>query len=70
MCRITVKELIKNLRIAQDVEIREDNYFLCNTRTDNKTIEIYKEREVIDWFAHCMRPSETHIVINIKGEVK
>ena len=65
---MTVKDLIKNLRIAQDVEIREDNYFLCNTRTDNKTIEIYKEREVIDWFAHCMRPSETHIVINIKGE--
>ena len=65
-----VKELIKNLRIAQDVEIREDNYFLCNTRTDNKTIELYKEREVIDWFAHCMRPAETHIVINIKGEVE
>ena len=65
-----VKELIKNLRITQDVEIREDNYYLCDTNTANKTMEIFKEREVIDWFAHGVRPSETHIVINIEGEVE
>ena len=65
-----VKELIENLRITQDVEIREDNYYLCDTNTANKTMEIFKEREVIDWIAHCKRPSETVIVINIKGEVE
>jgi hypothetical protein len=65
-----VKELIENLRITQDIEIREDNYFLCDTTTTNKTIEIFKEREVIDWFAHCKRISETFIVINIKGGVE
>ena len=65
-----VKELIEKLRITQDVEIREDNYYLCDTNTTNKTIEIFKEREVIDWFAHCKRQSETHIVINIKSEVE
>lgn len=45
-----VKELIEKLRQPYKVEMREDNYFLCETTTNNKTVELFYEREVYDWF--------------------
>lgn len=59
-----VKELIEKLRIAQDVEIRRDNFFLCYTRTDIRIIETFKECEVIDWFVYIDN-GKAIIVINI-----
>lgn len=64
-----IKELIEKLRIAQDVEIRKDNFFLCYTRADNEIIEIFKEREVIDWFVY-IGDGKAIIVINITSEVE
>ena len=64
-----VKELIENLRIAQDVEIRKENFFECYTKSNNEVMEIFKECEVIDWFVY-IGDGKAIIVINIKSEVE
>jgi len=65
-----VKELVSKLRQAYDVEIRENNFFLCKTTTQNKTIELFSEREVIDWFPQPKGLADlaVSLVINISSE--
>lgn len=67
---MTVKELISKLRgNGYLVELREDNFFLCKTYTDNKTLELFYDREIIDWFPDSKGGCGTgSLVINIKGE--
>ncbi len=61
-----VKELLSCLRMPSKVEIREDNFFLCSTVTDSKVMEVFNEREVIDWFpSGNIAVSPWDLVINI-----
>lgn len=66
---MNVKQLIENLRQPYEVEIREDNYFLCKTRTNNKTMELFYNRVIIDWFPVARGLGcDVGLVINIKSE--
>ena len=62
-----VYDLLVLLRTTEYVEIREDNTFLCVTRSDSKMIDYFIAREVQDWFID--RCDQSHrLVINIKGQ--
>ena len=66
---MTVKELISKLRQSYKVEIREDNYFLCETKSDNKAINLFANRKVIDWFpSDHITGVRVGLVINISSE--
>lgn len=65
---MTVKDLVSKLRMSTSIELREDNFYLLNSNSDNKAMEEYKNREVIDWFPHIKLLDCPIIVINIKGE--
>lgn len=65
-----VKELLSCLRLPCKAEIRENIFFLCSTVTDSKVMEVFNEREIIDWFpSGNIAVSPWDLVINI-AEVK
>lgn len=68
-----VKDLLKYLRqgCGGRVEIRENNFYICETRTDSKGLEPYYEREIIDWFVDINPLVRTYkLVIDLKETVK
>ena len=66
---MTVKELIGTLKYQTDVELRENDKYLCNTSSKSKVLDVYGEREIINWHADNFKGSfEVYISINIKGE--
>ena len=65
---MTVKELISILRFPHNVELREDNFFLCKTTTSNKAMDTYLDRKIKDWFCYLETRTPT-LVINIESEV-
>ena len=66
---MTVKDLISTLKYQTDVELRENDKYLCNTDSKSKVLDVYGEREIINWHADNFKGSfEVYISINIKGE--
>ena len=66
---MTVKDLIGTLKYQKDVELRENDIYLCNTSSKSKVLDVYEEREIINWYANNYKGSfEVYISINIKGE--
>ena len=66
---MTVKDLISTLEYQTDVELRENDKYLCNTDSKSKVLDVYGEREIINWHAKNFTGSyEVYISINIKGE--
>ena len=66
---MTVKDLISTLKYQTDVELRENDKHLCNTSSKSKVLDVYGEREIINWHADNFKGSfEVYISINIKGE--
>ena len=66
---MTVKELIGTLEYQTDVELRENDKYLCNTSSKSKVLGVYGEREIINWYTKNFTGSyEVYISINIKGE--
>ena len=64
-----VKDLVSTLSIDYDISLEEDGVFLCKTTSNNKLLEAFSNREVIEW---CPRSYSSifakYIVINIKKE--
>lgn len=66
---MTVKDLIGTLKYQTNIELLENDNFLCNTISDSKVLDVYGEREVINWYTKNFTGSyEVYISINIKGE--
>ena len=65
--KLKVKDLICKLRRNHEIEIREDNYFLCYTIVDSKLLKEFEECEVEDWYVTRNHGNDI-VVINIKGE--
>ena len=66
---MTVKELIGTLKYQTNIELLENDKFLCNTISDSKVLDVYGEREIINWYTKNFTGSyEVYISINIKGE--
>lgn len=66
---MTVKDFVSSLKYETDVELNENDLFLCNTNSHSKILDIYGECEIIDWFVtKQVIGTKTYIVINIKGE--
>ena len=66
---MTVKDLISTLEYQTDVELRKNDKYLCNTSSKSKVLDVYGEREIINWHADNFKGSyEVYISINIKGE--
>ena len=65
---MTVKDLVSKLRMRTDIELREDNFYILNSKSNNKALAVYENREVIDWFPQAKLLDSPLIVINIKGE--
>ena len=66
---MTVKDLISTLEYQTDVELRENDKYLCNTDSKSKLLDVYGEREIINWYTKNFTGSyEVYISINIKGE--
>ena len=66
---MTVKELIGTLKYQSNIELLENDKFLCNTISDSKVLDVYGEREIINWYTKNFTGSyEVYISINIKGE--
>ena len=55
--------------IDYNISLEEDGVFLCKTTSKNKLLEVFNNREVIEW---CPRSFSSifanYIVINIKKE--
>ena len=66
---MTVKDLVSTLSIDYNISLEEDGVFLCKTTSKNKLLEVFNNREVIEW---CPRSFSSifanYIVINIKKE--
>ena len=66
---MTVKDLVSTLSVDYDIRLEEDGVFLCKTTSKNKLLEVFNNREVIEW---CPRSFSSifanYIVINIKKE--
>ena len=66
---MTVKDLVSKLSIDYNISLEEDGVFLCKTTSSNKLLEVFSNREVIEW---CPRSLSSifanYIVINIKNE--
>ena len=66
---MTVKDLISTLEYQTDVELRENDKYLCNTSSKSKVLDVYGEREVINWYSNKhMGDYKAVITVNIKGE--
>ena len=66
---MTVKELIGTLKYQTNIELLENDKYLCNTSSKSKVLDVYGEREIINWHADNFKGSfEVYISINIKGE--
>ena len=66
---MTVEDLISTLKYQTDVELRENDKYLCNTDSKSKLLDVYGEREIINWYTNNFTGSyEVYISINIKGE--
>ena len=66
---MTVKELIGTLKYQTNSELLENDKYLCNTSSKSKVLDVYGEREIINWHADNFKGSyEVYISINIKGE--
>ena len=66
---MTVKDLIGTLKYQTNIELLENDKFLCNTISDSKVLDVYGEREIINWYTKNFTGSyEVYISINIKGE--
>ena len=66
---MTVKELIGTLKYQTNIELLENDKFLYNTISDSKVLDVYGEREVINWYSHKhMGDYKAVITVNIKGE--
>lgn len=63
-----VKEFLRELKTPCKVEIRENNHYLCDTTTDNKTIELYYNRELMGWYPTSKCGCVKALVIDIKGQ--
>ena len=67
--RMTVKDLVSTLSIDYNISLEEDGVFLCKATSKNKLLEVFNNREVIEW---CPRSFSSifanYIVINIKKE--
>lgn len=71
---LKVRNLLENLRTETIIEIREDNTFLFETKSNSKIMEDYQDREINDWFldsvcAHTPY-QEPKIVIDLLLETK
>ena len=64
-----VKDLVSTLSIDYNISLEEDGVFLCKTTSKNKLLEVFNNREVIEWCPkNFPRVSTEYIVINIKKE--
>lgn len=69
-----VRNLLENLRTETIIEVREDNTYLFETKSNSKIMEDYQDREINDWFldsvcAHTPY-QEPKIVIDLLLETK
>ena len=66
---MTLKDLVSTLSVDYNIRLEEDGVFLCETTSKNKLLEVFNNREVIEW---CPRSFSSifanYIVINIKKE--
>ncbi len=64
-----VKELIKDLRHAEFIEVRVENEPYMNINSDSKGMELINEREIDNWFI-VVKPSNimADMVIDLKKE--
>ena len=46
---MTVKDLVSTLSIDYNISLEEDGVFLCKTTSKNKLLEVFNNREVIEW---------------------
>ena len=66
---MTVKDLVSKLSIDYNISLEEDGVFLCETTSSNKLLEVFNNREVIEWCPRSYSSIFTkYIVINIKKE--
>ena len=66
---MTVKDLVSKLSIDYNISLEEDGVFLCKTTSKNKLLEVFNNREVIEWCPRsCPSIFTKYIVINIKKE--
>ena len=66
---MTVKDLIGTLKYQTNIELLENDKYLCNTDSKSKLLDVYGEREIINWYTNNFTGSyEVYISINIKGE--
>ena len=66
---MTVKDLVSKLSIDYNISLEEDGVFLCKTTSKNKLLEVFSNREVIEWCPKNFPSISTeYIVINIKKE--
>ena len=66
---MTVKDLVSTLSIDYNISLEEDGVFLCKTTSKNKLIEVFSNREVIEWCPRSYSSIFTnYIIINIKKE--
>ena len=69
-----VCDLLDNLRTEAIIEVREDNTYLFETKSNSKIMENYQDREINDWFLGSVCANtpyqEPKIVIDLLFEVK
>ena len=66
---MTVKDFVSKAKIKTNIELLENDNFLCNTISDSKVLDVYGEREVINWYSNKhMGDYKAVITVNIKGE--
>ena len=65
---LRVKDIISLLRLNKKIEIRENNFYLCDTEKDSPALALFNDREVSNWFPYCKTQGESTIVIDLKAE--